>query len=333
MSTRPDDLIMVSDAPDVPGLRFRHFRGEADYPVMAEVMNASGKADGDERVFTADVLSVFYAAADNFNPITNLILAEIDGTLIGFGRVLTGEEAGVGHVNSHWGYLRPEWRHRRIGTAILGFIQQTSKASLPAGEPLSLESIIWETDEASRYLLEKNGYAPNRYAALMVRPDLENIPDLPLPSSIAVRPVTQDQFRAIYDAEVEAFRDHPGPFIDYDFSGFVEEAKVHDPALWRVAWEGDQVAGMVRAFINHEENQEKGRKRGYTENISVRQPWRSKGIAKALLAQSLSDLKGAGMTEAALNVQTANPHGALKLYESMGYEIVKMRRYYRKEAR
>ena len=37
---------------------------------------------------------------------------------------------------------------------------------------------------------------------------------------------------------------------------------------------------MVRNFINHKENQEANRKRGYTENISVRRPWRRQGIAR-----------------------------------------------------
>ena len=43
-----------------------------------------------------------------------------------------------------------------------------------------------------------------------------------------------------------------------------------DPTLWRVAWEGDRVVGMVLSFIDKDENAEYGRLRGYTENICVR---------------------------------------------------------------
>ena len=37
-------------------------------------------------------------------------------------------------------------------------------------------------------LLERRGYKAIRYAFSMVRPDLENIPDCPLPEGLEVRP-------------------------------------------------------------------------------------------------------------------------------------------------
>ncbi len=43
-----------------------------------------------------------------------------------------------------------------------------------------------------------------------------------------------------------------------------------DPSLWRVAWDGDDVVGMVRSLINAGENVGYKRKRGHTQYISVR---------------------------------------------------------------
>jgi ribosomal protein S18 acetylase RimI-like enzyme len=103
-----------------------------------------------------------------------------------------------------------------------------------------------------------------------------------------------------------------------------------DPSLWRVAWQGDQVAGMVLSFIDKDENEIYGHKRGYTENICVRRPWRRQGLAKALIALSLIALKERGMTEAGLGVDAENISGALHLYESMGYRVVKTSTIYRK---
>jgi ribosomal protein S18 acetylase RimI-like enzyme len=40
-------------------------------------------------------------------------------------------------------------------------------------------------------------------------------------------------------------------------------------------------------FIEHDENEQNDRKRGYTEGIGVDQAWRRRGIARALIAQSL----------------------------------------------
>ena len=96
-----------------------------------------------------------------------------------------------------------------------------------------------------------------------------------------------------------------------------------DPSLWRVAWDGDRVAGQVRSYIDEQENAEFGRRRGYTEFISVRRPYRRRGLARALLVQSLEAVRDRGMEEAALGVLTENLHGAFRLYESVGFRVVR----------
>jgi len=62
----------------------------------------------------------------------------------------------------------------------------------------------------------------------------------------------------------------------------------------------------------------------------VRRPWRKQGLARALIARSLSQLRELGMTEASLTVDTENPSGALRLYEGLGYRPVKRGSVYRK---
>lgn len=76
---------------------------------------------------------------------------------------------------------------------------------------------------------------------------------------------------------------------------------------------------MVWNFINMTENEKRERLRGYTESISVRRPWRGKGIAKALICRSMKMMKALGMTEVALGVDSQNISGATKLYYSLGY--------------
>ena len=88
---------------------------------------------------------------------------------------------------------------------------------------------------------------------------------------------------------------------------------------------------MVLSFIDQEENAEYGRQRGYTETICVRRPWRRQGLARALIARSFLALKERGMTEAALGVDAENLNGALQLYKSMGFGVVKRHATYRKK--
>jgi ribosomal protein S18 acetylase RimI-like enzyme len=155
-----------------------------------------------------------------------------------------------------------------------------------------------------------------------VRPTLDDIPDRSLPDGVELRPVTEKQIRPILEAHIEAFRG------EWDFREATEadyaEMLQHphrDETLWKIAWVDDTVVGQVKSYINREENAERGYRRGYTEYISTHRDWRNRGIAGALLAMSLRELKDRGMTEAALGVDTNNPGGAFQLYTGLGFRL------------
>ncbi len=102
------------------------------------------------------------------------------------------------------------------------------------------------------------------------------------------------------------------------------------PDLWQVAWHGDDIAGMVENFVLKDFNRILGRRRGFTEGIFVRPPYRGKGLAKALIARSLDVHRGLGMQEVSLDVNAANPYKAARLYEKMGYRVVKRFTFHQK---
>ncbi len=62
--------------------------------------------------------------------------------------------------------------------------------------------------------------------------------------------------------------------------------------------------------------------------IGVRRPYRRKGLASVLIAQSFKVLKDFGMTEAVLSTDSENPTGALHLYEKMGFSSAKQSTVY-----
>ena len=144
--------------------------------------------------------------------------------------------------------------------------------------------------------------------------------------------VRDEDLRAIWDAADEAFRDAWGyrEATERDYELFLTDPLSQDRDLWRIAWDGDQVAGQVRGFINADENDRFGQKRGWVENISVRRPWRKRGLARALINETIAALRERGMTEAALGVDTENVSGALRLYESVGFRPVSKATTYRK---
>jgi ribosomal protein S18 acetylase RimI-like enzyme len=171
-------------------------------------------------------------------------------------------------------------------------------------------------------LLEAAGYRSIQHEAGLIRRSLGDIPDLPLPHGVEIRPVEEAQLRAIWEADVEAFRDHWG-FVEpteKDWRAFLE-FPYRDESMWKVAWVGDDVVGQVRSFINHAENEQFGRKEGWTEFISTARDWRGRGIASALICASLRELRDRGMEQARLGVHVENPHGAYRLYQNLGFEV------------
>jgi mycothiol synthase len=165
----------------------------------------------------------------------------------------------------------------------------------------------------------------------MRRPTLDDIPDAPLPDGLEIRPITADQHRAIFDAEREAFRDHwsAREQTDGDFKLTYSRPEL-DTGLWVVAWDGDEIAGVVQSWIWAEENLTLGANRGWLEHISVRRAWRRRGLGRAITAESLRRLAAAGMTEAMLGVDAENPTGALGLYQGLGFEVDQRSTTYRR---
>lgn len=171
-------------------------------------------------------------------------------------------------------------------------------------------------------LLESFGYHVTQHHAELVRPHLEDIPVAPLPEGVEIRPVEENHLRAIFDADWEAARDHWGYHepTEADWNWFLEFPH-RDESLWKVAWAGDQVVGQVRGYINAEENRELSRALGWCEFIATAREYRKQGIATALICATLTEFRARGMTESALGVHVENPNQALRLYQSLGFEI------------
>lgn len=336
LQNETQSYIFLPDAPAIDGLRFRKFRGESDFPLMLETINAGKTADNDERHDTLDDIRYAYSRLTNCDPYQDMLIAEIEGQFAAYTRVSWWEEADTGRrLYTSAGFVRPEWRRKGLGRALLHYNENRLREIAAAHPPKAAKAFQIFTTHGQvglRALLEQEGYQPIRYFHDMVRPDLENIPDLPLPDGLEVRPVLPDHYRAIFDAMHEAFQDHWSPNVQQedDFKNWIEDPDFK-PQLFQVAWDGDQVAGMILNYIDEGENEEYSRNRGYTEEISVRRPWRRRGLARALLARSLKMHRDLGMTEAALGVDSDSLSGANRLYESMGFRIARTNALYRKE--
>lgn len=329
-----DGTIHLPDAPAIPDLSFRKFRGKVDYPHMLAVINGSKEADGIERTDTLEDITRNYEYILNCDPYQDMLIAEVNGEVIGYNRVFWEKLDDGTHTYTAFGFLLPAWRRRGIGRSMLRHAEQRLReiaANHLEDGPRFFQSWASDTETGTKYLLLSEGYQPVRFSYEMARDLNAPIPAVSMPEELEVRPVDTEHLWHIFDARNEAFRDHWG-HRDNTREEFEQwmKAPTFEPKHWKVAWDGDQVAGMVLNFINTAENEEYKRKRGYTEDISVRRPWRQRGLARSLLVQSFKYLKQLGMTEAGLYVDTQNLSGALKLYESVGFRPIKQHVDYRK---
>lgn len=328
------DRINIPNAPDIPGLKFRTWRGESDLPHMLEVINGCKYEDKVERSETLADLTNNYSHLEHCDPYKDMLIAEINDRMIAYTRVTWNQQEDDLTFYMTFGFLLPEWRRKGIGSAMLAWTEDRLRQLASTHEktgPRFFQAGAADTEKSTTAMLEKAGYQPVRYEFNMSRPISDPLPDAPMPSGLEVRPVQPEHIRPIWDAMQEAFRDH---------WGFAEEGeeiyqawqgqRSFQPAIWKVAWDGDQVAGMVLNLINESENAEYQRLRGYTEGISVRRPWRKKGLARSLIVQSIQMFKDMGMAETALGVDSQNLSGALRLYQGVGYRQTKQFTIYRK---
>jgi mycothiol synthase len=313
----------------VPGLFLRPVRWPEEAGILAEINNRSRLGGGGLAVMTAESMRAFNDHPEHGDLADDLRVGEVDGRPVAYVRVKWRDEHRGDRAFRTATFRTPE---APAGTfaALLDWAMQRHRgnaASVPAdGRHAVVVASTRGDDPEAEEELRRRGFADVRIAFEMLRPSLDEIPDRALPPGMEVRPVEPGQVRAIFEAEVEAFAGHwgagPQDGSEPRWQEFLDDPFNRDTALWQVAWAGKEIVGMVRPFVNEEENALQGVRRGWCENISTRAAWRGKGVASALICLALRALRDRGMTEAALGVDAQNETGALRLYQAMGFREV-----------
>jgi ribosomal protein S18 acetylase RimI-like enzyme len=320
--------------PAVADLTFRPYESEDDIPLIASVGQRCLDADQKDFLFTEDDVRLMFEHLVNFDPYKDILIASVNDEVIGYIRTNWVQEGDGTYIFRHNGGVLPDWRRRGIGMYLLVQAQNRLRSlaeDLTSHDACYFQTMTAESETGSQAMLEAADYKAARFFFEMERPLTKSLPEALLPAGIEVRPTDPEHFRAIWEAMDEAFRDHWG-HVPAKESHYVwwQKSPTFQPDLWKVAWDGDQVAGMVLNYIDDKENARFNRKRGYTEDICVRRPWRRRGLARTLLILSLHILKEHDMLVANLGVDTENVSGALNLYESVGFKTIKRYTTYRK---
>ena len=317
----------ATQASVLPGLVLRAYAGESDIPAIVDIQNAENEADGiPERTSVGERAAEYRHASPAFDARRDITLAELDGRPVAF--------ANRDWVDTHQAPLReyrvggavhPEHRRRGIGRALLAESERRSgelSRTHDTDRRKVLGAFTGDQQSDARALLAGAGYREVRWFFDMIRPTLDHVPDATLPDGLEVRPITPELHRRVWDADIEAFRDHWGGHDDSEaaLQRYLESPDC-DPSLWLIAFDGEEIAGGVINAVYREENAALDVRRGWLDSVFTRRPWRRRGLARALIARSLLLLRERGMAEAMLGVDAENPTGALGLYESVGFEV------------
>jgi GNAT superfamily N-acetyltransferase len=308
----------------ISGLRFRPYAGEPDLPDIVRIENLEAEADAlPERRSLDEMAAEFSAPNDSFDAARDVTMVEVDGRVVAVGvreSIDTTDGLREHRLN---GSVDPAWRRRGIGGALLLENERQLRlvaASEHGAARRAYGSWSGETQPGDSALLEAAGYERVRWFFDMVRPNLDDVPEVEMPQGLEVRPIGPELAKAVWDADVDAFQDHWGGFdrSDEHLQRWLASPTT-DLSIWVVAFDGDEVAGGVINTIDPSQNLALGIQRGWLSSVFTRRAWRRRGLATALIARSLALHRERGMTSAALGVDADNPSGALGLYEGMGF--------------
>ncbi|NSW53210.1 MAG: GNAT family N-acetyltransferase [Anaerolineae bacterium] len=309
----------------VQGSSLRHFAGDEDYEIIRDIFIAAKKQNGIFWDWGNDIeeFKEYYKYCHNFDPQEQFAIAEINGSPIGtleyFWQDSDDPYQRDFYCNFFW---HPDVTNTPFPEIMLSYIEKKCHEmalKMKTDRPLYLNARCMASAKERLALLARNDYEPLQFSYSMVRDLSLPIETHQLPEGIEIRTVQPEHYKSIWMADHLAFEDHWGEVDnEEDFQSWLHHPQFQ-PSLWKVAWQGDKICGMVLNYIDKDENTNSKRQRGYTEGISVQKPWRKQGIAKALISISLHMLRDMGMDEAKLGVIAQNKDGALNLYLSLGY--------------
>ena len=308
-------------------LRLRPYRGPVDHPDMNRVANAVRVLNGDPNLGSVADMDNHYAHLENADLPRDCTLVELDGRVVAYGRasrveLITGDQQVECIMN-----LEPDARGQGIEELLLGHALRRAEeivAEFGRDRTIAVTAFVMSRDESQRVAVEGAGFSRIRSGVQLIRPNLEDIPDIPLPDGFEIRRIDAADgamHRRVWEAASRAFANSYGEQAQTEdqYERWLTSDEF-DPPIWRVAFHGDDIAAQILNYLG--ELEPDGSRTGFTESISTQPQFRRMGLARALLAESLRTVRDAGATRAALGADSLNPNRAQSLYESMGFRVV-----------
>jgi len=262
-------------------------------------------------------------------------IRNLAGKLVGFLRVYVNPKPQHENVAFLDKEIAPEARGQGLEEQALHWMEERAQERLAgAGKtesasklPRLIRAGFQESASDQIELYKRRGYRHVRSFYKMERDLDQPIDANPLPEGLVFRSYSEELDEKMLAAFNEAFGDHWGhqDVTEDEWHQFIMDASDVRRDLTLVVMDGDEVAAFSINRVKKAENARLGIQRGWIGTLGTRRAWRKRGLASALLSESMRRFKAEGLDWAGLGVDAENWTGALQLYERNGFKPFKTR--------
>lgn len=309
----------------------------ADAAAVTDLLNASAVAQIGHEEFDLEETHVEWQTPGFDLENSSQVAIAPTGQIVGYVEVWDIAETPV-----HpwlWGRVDPAYEGLGIGSYLMDWAEAKAHrviARVPPEARVSVRCGCVSSYQPSNALFVERGMTCIRHFYRM-QVDLDQ-PPMPaqFPPHIVVQTlVERPDLSAIFHALEESFSDHWGYVPESEekvlqrWRHMMETDKDFDPALWFLAMDGEEIAGISLCAPRLPEDESLG----WVGQLGVRRPWRRQGIALALLQHTFVEMYRRGKQRVGLGVDASSLTGATRLYEKAGMYVARQFNTYDKEIR
>ena len=302
---------------------YRPYAGESDLGEIVELINTCDEVDRTDSATSIAQLRRNLETPGRDNTRDIALWHNRENQLIGYGNLWI-PQSGEEIAGSLEFCVRPGDRNGSIESEIIAWAQaRLQEVARERGIQVKLHSGCRDTQTERRAFLEGCGFTPVRYFFTMARSLSEPIPNPEFPAGFRLhRQQIQENAQAYVEMFNQSFIDHWNHFdLTLKELEYFSRNPNYRPELDLVATAPDGTfAAFCYSQIDLEENQRYDRNVGWIEALGTRRGFRKQGLGRAMLLSGLQGLRDAGVETAKLGVDSQNPSGALRLYESVGFD-------------
>ncbi|MDQ4075207.1 MAG: hypothetical protein M3220_03055 [Chloroflexota bacterium] len=157
--------------------------------------------------------------------------------------------------------------------------------------------------------------------------NLANLPAIPNVHGARIEPWSPERDDDLWQALNEGFSDDETfvPLAWEEWQAIYHGSARANPSLWRLAIDIDTeaVVGLALTEIVDIAPDVGSPREGWVTDLTVVEPWRGRGLRRALLIAALHALHDAGVSAVLMGLDSAQPESATRLPDALGFKILR----------